>query len=156
MALAFEGASWTSEYAFPLMLMQTIMGSWDRTSPLGRNTASKLAQGTTSSSIAHRLRSFTTPLHSHLIIRSFLTHNTSIHPLILHTQFLRCTEIADRDLAHSFLTFNTCYKDTGLFGVYLVCSDTNKLDEAIGLTMEHLVRLCHDVSDDEVSHSFLS
>ena len=48
MALAFEGASWTSEYAFPLMLMQTIIGSWDRTSPLGRNTASKLAQGTIS------------------------------------------------------------------------------------------------------------
>ena len=41
MALAFQGASWTSEYAFPLMLMQTILGSWDRTSALGRNAASK-------------------------------------------------------------------------------------------------------------------
>jgi hypothetical protein len=43
-ALAFQGASWTSEYAFPLMLMQTILGSWDRTSALGRNAASKYVE----------------------------------------------------------------------------------------------------------------
>lgn len=40
-ALAFQGASWTSEYAFPLMLIQTILGSWDRSSPVGRNSASR-------------------------------------------------------------------------------------------------------------------
>lgn len=40
-ALAFQGASWTSEYAFPLMIIQTLLGSWDRSSPLGRNAASK-------------------------------------------------------------------------------------------------------------------
>lgn len=40
-ALAFEGASWTSEYSFPLMLMQTILGSWDRASASGRNISAK-------------------------------------------------------------------------------------------------------------------
>ena len=40
-ALAFQGASWTSEYAFPLMMIQTMLGSWDRSNPLGRNVASK-------------------------------------------------------------------------------------------------------------------
>ena len=40
-ALAFQGASWTSPMAFPLMLMQTILGSYDRANPAGRNIASK-------------------------------------------------------------------------------------------------------------------
>jgi len=25
------------------------------------------------------------------------------------------------DLCHSFQSFNTCYKDTGLWGIYFVC-----------------------------------
>lgn len=40
-ALAFQGASWTSEYSYPLMVMQTILGSWDRSSAAGRNVSSK-------------------------------------------------------------------------------------------------------------------
>lgn len=35
MALAFQGSSWTDEHAFPLMIMQTIMGGWDRSSGEG-------------------------------------------------------------------------------------------------------------------------
>ena len=54
------------------------------------------------------------------------------------------------------MTFNTCYKDTGLFGIYLVCADTKKLDDAIGYTMDNLVRLCHNVSDEEVSGPLFS
>jgi len=62
-ALAFQGASWTSEYAFPLMLLQTMVGCWDRTSSAGRNITSRLGQ-----------------------------------------------EAAAKELCHSYLTFNTCYK----------------------------------------------
>jgi processing peptidase subunit beta len=104
-ALAFQGASWTSEFAFPLMLIQTILGSWDRTSSAGRNIASKLAR-----------------------------------------------EISENDIAHSYMTFNTCYKDTGLFGVYLVCPD-NKLDDAMWHTLDNLVRMCHNVTDEEVERA---
>lgn len=104
-ALAFEGASWTSEYSFPLMLMQTILGSWDRTSAAGRNAGSKLA-----------------------------------------------VDVAENDLAHSFMTFNTCYKDTGLFGIYLTAPD-NKLDDAMWYTLDNLVRLTHNVTEDEVQRA---
>jgi len=31
------------------------------------------------------------------------------------------------DLAHGFQAFNTCYKETGLWGVYFVC-DPLKID----------------------------
>ena len=40
-ALAFQGVSWTSEFSIPLMIIQTILGSWDRSSAAGRNIASK-------------------------------------------------------------------------------------------------------------------
>lgn len=102
-ALAFQGASWTSEYSFPLMVIQTMLGSWDRASAGGRNVASKLAQ-----------------------------------------------DMYNRDLAHSCMAFNTCYKDTGLFGVYFVAPD-NKLDDAVYYTLDNLMRMCHNVTDEEVA-----
>mmetsp|Transcript_39742 Transcript_39742/g.81123 ORF Transcript_39742/g.81123 Transcript_39742/m.81123 type:complete len:478 (-) Transcript_39742:314-1747(-) len=104
-ALAFQGASWTSEYAFPLMLMQTMLGSYDRAAGLGRNVASKM-----------------------------------------------CQEIAEHELAHSVSTFNTCYKDTGLFGIYAVAPD-NKLDDLFWYVMSNLVRLVHAPSDEEIERA---
>lgn len=104
-ALAFQGASWTSEYAFPLMLMQTMLGTYDRASGLGKNVASKM-----------------------------------------------CQEVAQHELAHSISTFNTCYKDTGLFGIYAVAPD-NKLDDLMWYTMSNLVRLVHSPTDEEVERA---
>ena len=104
-ALAFEGASWTSEYAFPLMVMQSILGSWDRTSGAGINVASKMGQ-----------------------------------------------EVAQHELAHSFMTFNTCYKDTGLFGIYAIAED-NKLEDLMWYMTSNLVRLVHKVTDEEVARA---
>lgn len=104
-ALAFEGASWTSEYAFPLMLMQTMLGSYDRTAGLGKNVSSKM-----------------------------------------------CQEVAQHELAHSVSTFNTCYKDTGLFGVYMVAPD-NKLDDLMWYVMSNLVRLVHQPSEEELKRA---
>lgn len=104
-ALAFEGASWTSEYSFPLMLIQTMLGSWDRSSPAARNIGSKLA-----------------------------------------------VDVSSNDLCHKYMTFNTCYKDTGLFGIYLVAPD-NKLEDAMWYTLDNLVRFCHNVSEDELQRA---
>ena len=104
-AVAFEGASWTSEYAIPLMLMQTILGSWDRSSPGGRNMASRLAR-----------------------------------------------QVSEQHLVHSFNTFNTCYKDSGLFGVYFVAED-NKLDSTMWEVLHALVRMCHDVTFEELQRA---
>ena len=104
-ALAFEGASWTSEYAFPLMIMQTMLGSYNRASGLGKNAASKM-----------------------------------------------CQEVAEHELAHSITTFNTCYKDTGLFGIYAIAPD-NKLDDLMWYVMSNLVRLVHSPSDEEIERA---
>ncbi|KAL3903774.1 MAG: hypothetical protein SGARI_005233 [Bacillariaceae sp.] len=108
MAVAFPTASWTSEYAFPLMLMQLMLGSYDRASGLGKNYASKL-----------------------------------------------CQDVAENELAYSLNTFNTCYKDTGLFGVYAVMPD-NKVDDASWYIMNNLIRLVHSPTDAEVERAKVS
>jgi processing peptidase subunit beta len=87
------------------MLMQTMLGSYDRASGLGKNVASRL-----------------------------------------------CQEIAQHECAHTLTTFNTCYKDTGLFGVYAVAPD-NKLDDLMWYVMNNLVRLVHTPSDEEVERA---
>lgn len=103
--LAFQGASWTSEYAYPLLLLQTLLGSWDRSSPAGRHIASKLAQ-----------------------------------------------TLSAEDLVHSYQTFNTCYKDTGLFGVYFVTSD-NKIEECMDRVTWNIARMSYEVTDEEVERA---
>lgn len=108
MAVAFPTASWTSEYAFPLMLMQLLLGSYDRASGMGANYASNL-----------------------------------------------CQDVAENELAYSLNTFNTHYKDTGLFGVYAVCPD-NKVDDLSWTIMNNLIRLVHSVGDTEVERAKVS
>eukprot|EP00529_Nitzschia_sp_RCC80_P023014 CAMPEP_0113464340 /NCGR_PEP_ID=MMETSP0014_2-20120614/13151_1 /TAXON_ID=2857 /ORGANISM="Nitzschia sp." /LENGTH=469 /DNA_ID=CAMNT_0000356419 /DNA_START=83 /DNA_END=1489 /DNA_ORIENTATION=+ /assembly_acc=CAM_ASM_000159 len=108
MAVAFPTASWTSEYAFPLMLMQIMLGSYDRAHGMGKNHASNL-----------------------------------------------CQDVAENEMAYSLNTFNTCYKDTGLFGVYAVVPD-NKVDDLSWTIMNNLIRLVHTPSDAEVERAKVS
>ena len=101
-ALAVQSDGWTSEHAFPLMIMQSLLGCWERTRGGGAHMSSKLIQ-----------------------------------------------TAAEQELAHSIMTFNTCYKDTGLFGVYSVAEAT-KLSDLMFYTLESMVRLCHNTTDGEV------
>jgi mitochondrial-processing peptidase subunit beta len=104
-AIAYEGASWTSEHAIILMLVQSLLGNWDRASSVGRNIASQLAW-----------------------------------------------DVSDNDLAHSFMTFNTCYKDTGLFGIYYV-TDPDKVETCTYTILTNLKRLCTPLAEDELHRS---
>jgi mitochondrial-processing peptidase subunit beta len=104
-AVAFETGGWTSPNAFPLMIMQTLLGNWDRTLGAGPNMASPL-----------------------------------------------CRKVGEGQLAHSLSTFNTTYKDTGLFGVYTV-SEPHKLWELLSTVMYESVRLAHNVTEDEVARA---
>ena len=73
-AIAVEGCGWVDADNIPLMVANTIIGSWDRSHRGGTNLASNLAHYS-----------------------------------------------AEANLCHSFQSFNTCYKDTGLWGIYFVC-----------------------------------
>ena len=59
----------------------------------------------------------------------FLFFNLYIYTIIFYIFYYRlASQVSQYELAHSFMTFNTCYKDTGLFGIYLVCPDNTQDD----------------------------
>ena len=104
-ALAVESGSWTSEHAFPLMVMHNLLGCWDRTGGAGRNMSSKL-----------------------------------------------CQTVAELQLAHSVMSFTTCYNETGLFGVYSV-AEPHQVQDLVWYTLEAMVRLVHNTTDEEVARA---
>merc|ERR1712037_867315 len=104
-AIAVEGAGWTNPDNIPLMVANTLIGSWDRTMAGGIHNALQLAQ-----------------------------------------------YCADKNFCTSFQAFNTCYKDTGLWGVYFVCDKLNLENMIYNIQMEWM-RLCTTVSDFEVQRA---
>jgi len=54
--------------------------------------------------------------------------------------------------AHSFQSFNTCYKDTGLWGIYFVTDSMNQENMAYNIAHEWM-RLCNNISDFEVDRA---
>lgn len=103
MALAYEGSSWTSEYAYPLMLLQTLIGAFDRAA--GKTVTSKL-----------------------------------------------CYDVAANELANSISTFNTCYKDTGLFGLYAI-TERDKVEDLIKTVTTNISHLVDTVSAEDVERA---
>ncbi|KAL1924178.1 uncharacterized protein VTP21DRAFT_7213 [Calcarisporiella thermophila] len=101
-ALAVEGIGWTSPDYYPMLVMQSIIGSWDRS--LG--ASSRLSQ-----------------------------------------------VLASSKLANSFMSFNTSYSDTGLFGIYLVTEKHGNLDDLIALTQREWIRLSSSVTAAEVERA---
>ncbi|XP_054724626.1 mitochondrial-processing peptidase subunit beta-like [Uloborus diversus] len=61
-------------------------------------------------------------------------------------------EVGMKNLCHSFLSFNTCYKDTGLWGIYLVC-DGKTLNDMIHAVQAEWNRLCTSVTEEEVQRA---
>jgi len=55
-------------------------------------------------------------------------------------------------LCHSFQSFNTCYKDTGLWGIYWVCEPMQQEDMLFNIQSEWM-RLCTNVTDFEVERA---
>lgn len=104
-AIAVEGAGWTDPDNIPLMVANTLIGSWDRSMGGGPHNASPLAK-----------------------------------------------YCAEKGFATSFQSFNTCYKDTGLWGIYFV-SDRMNQDDMIYNIQHEWMRLCTAVTEFEVDRA---
>ncbi|KAI9309207.1 Metalloenzyme, LuxS/M16 peptidase-like protein [Cunninghamella echinulata] len=105
-AVAVEGASWTSPDYFALLVMQSIIGSWDRSLGATGHIASGL------SSVVH-----------------------------------------NHQLANSFMSFNTSYKDTGLWGIYMITENTDRIDDLLKCTRNEFYRLCTSVTAEEIERA---
>ncbi|KAJ3392954.1 55 kDa erythrocyte membrane protein [Entophlyctis sp. JEL0112] len=103
-AFAVEGVSWTNPDYWPLLVAQSVIGSWDRSLGVGASH-----------------------LSSKLI-----------------------ANISKYDLANSFMSFNTSYSDTGLFGVYTVSENRMHLDDLTHYIQQEWHRLCMSVTEAEV------
>nr|XP_033328857.1 mitochondrial-processing peptidase subunit beta [Megalopta genalis] len=55
-------------------------------------------------------------------------------------------------MCHSYQSFNTCYKDTGLWGVYYVC-DPMKCEDFVENIQSEWMRLCVSVTEKEVERA---
>lgn len=104
-ALGFRGTSWTDERAFHLMVLQTLLGTWDRTMGPGARVSSSLGRA-----------------------------------------------LAERELVTSYTTFNTCYKDTGIFGLYLQ-APPETLRDATLTTMAQLSTFGQTIEADAVERA---
>ncbi|KAM7360477.1 ubiquinol-cytochrome c reductase core protein 1 [Cochliomyia hominivorax] len=59
---------------------------------------------------------------------------------------------AEDNLCHSFQSFNTCYKDTGLWGIYFVC-DPLECENMLFNVQQEWMRLCTMVTEAEVERA---
>ncbi|RDA92936.1 hypothetical protein CP533_3855 [Ophiocordyceps camponoti-saundersi (nom. inval.)] len=57
------------------------------------------------------------------------------------------------DLANSFMSFSTCYSDTGLWGIYLVTDKLTRVDDLVHFAIREWMRLCTNVSEAEVERA---
>ncbi|ORX58604.1 hypothetical protein BCR36DRAFT_580204 [Piromyces finnis] len=64
-------------------------------------------------------------------------------------------EISKNSLANSFMSFNTSYTDTGLFGVYFITEPSSNLYGACKAIINEWMRLCDEdnISEEEVSRA---
>mmetsp|Transcript_18523 Transcript_18523/g.52020 ORF Transcript_18523/g.52020 Transcript_18523/m.52020 type:complete len:496 (-) Transcript_18523:415-1902(-) len=63
MAVAFKGASSTDPDSIPLMVMQTMLGGWDKNSPAGKHSSSSLTQTVAIDGLADSYMAFNTNYH---------------------------------------------------------------------------------------------
>ncbi|KAL5014370.1 hypothetical protein ScPMuIL_008640 [Solemya velum] len=104
-AIAVEGCGWMNPDNIPLMIANTLIGSWDRSHGGGANLASKLAANS-----------------------------------------------ASGNLCHSFQSFNTCYTDTGLWGLYFV-AERGQVETMMFQVQSEWMRLCSNVTEFEVQRA---
>lgn len=104
-AIAVEGCGWKNPDNIPLMVANTLIGSWDRSMGGGSHNASRLAK------------------YCH-----------------------------DEKFCLSFQSFNTCYKDTGLWGIYFVTDIDNQQNMIFNIQQEWM-RMCTSITDFEVNRA---
>jgi len=59
---------------------------------------------------------------------------------------------ATGNLCHSFMSFNTCYTDTGLWGIYFIC-EALQIEDMMFQIQSEWMRLCNNVTEFEVDRA---
>lgn len=138
-AIAFEGVGWSSEDSLTFMLMQTICGTFKREEGQSarNNSGNVLARN-----VLNRMEREQKALNEACAKTTTTTESSSVE----------AAEPPPQLVVESFSAFNTCYKDTGMFGVYGACTA-----DALPLLVEELMfginRLCCSVTSTDLERA---
>lgn len=107
LAIAFEGASWTDPDSIPLMVMQTMLGTWDKNAASGRNGGSKLTELVATNKLAESIMAFNTNYHDNGLFGVYATadpEKSNLEDLcwgiMRHTTGM-CYNVSDADVARA-------------------------------------------------------
>ena len=59
-------------------------------------------------------------------------------------------QFSKHNLGNSFMSFNTSYSDTGLFGTYFVSENFENVDDSVHAILQEWHRVCSAISEPEV------
>ncbi|KAG9130104.1 hypothetical protein Leryth_012846 [Lithospermum erythrorhizon] len=138
-AIAFEGASWTDPDSIALMVMQSMLGSWNKSAGGGKHMGS----------VTSILDKSCMPFFGFMPALSFDV-NEPVFIVVYSSELVQRVSI--NEVAESMMAFNTNYKDTGLFGVYAI-AQPEYLDDLAYIIMNSLSKMCYRVSDEDVTRA---
>uniref|UniRef100_A0A4W4HE25 Mitochondrial-processing peptidase subunit beta n=1 Tax=Electrophorus electricus TaxID=8005 RepID=A0A4W4HE25_ELEEL len=139
--IAVEAVGWSHPDTIPLMVANTLIGNWDRS--FG------------SAVVRYPL----TPYHP--TVRSGLENadlgadfkSSSLALPAPQNLSSKLAQVACQgSLCHSFQSFNTCYTDTGLWGLYAVC-EPGTVSQMMHFTQQEWMSLCTSVTESEVARA---
>ena len=132
-AITWEGVSWTSPDVIALMLLQATFGSFRR------EESQKLLSGALSGNVNVRN----------------VVKRTRLDPAAADDESDPAeigTPLQHQTGCDQFSAFNTCYNDTGLFGVYGAC-EPGALVETVEELLHGVQRLCFSITTDEIERA---
>uniref|UniRef100_A0A672FRM2 Mitochondrial-processing peptidase subunit beta n=1 Tax=Salarias fasciatus TaxID=181472 RepID=A0A672FRM2_SALFA len=136
-AIAVEAVGWSHPDTIPLMVANTLIGNWDRSFG-GGVVRSEMSHGET---------------RRHLKELYQTTASAAVFPLLLQNLSSKLAQMACQgNLCHSFQSFNTCYTDTGLWGLYTVC-EPGTISDMMHFAQMEWMSLCTSVTDSEVARA---
>ncbi|XP_062219381.1 probable mitochondrial-processing peptidase subunit beta, mitochondrial [Phragmites australis] len=105
LAIAFKGSSWTDPSSIPLMVIQSILGSWNRSIGVGNCSGSALARGVSNGNLAESLMAFNTNYRDTGIFGIYTTApSDTLHELsrLIMAEFRRLAfEVSETEVARA-------------------------------------------------------
>ena len=119
-AVAFEGAAWTDPDSVALMVMQAMLGSWNKSTGGGKHMGYNTWALFQSQDKKDKKKLGALLPHDRITELNFTCYSSAL-----------AQRVGINEVAESMMAFNTNYKDTGLFGVYAVAKVSQCVDSEI-------------------------
>jgi len=104
-AIAFKGASWTDPDSVALMVMQTLLGGWDKNNTVGKHAGSLLTQKIATNQLADAFMAFNTNYHDTGLFGVYAVtdrdRSKDLAWVIMNEVTKLCYEVSEADVARA-------------------------------------------------------